>query len=184
MTVVSLLRGINVGGHHRVGMDVLRDLCRSLGFTNPRTYIQSGNIVFETTARGDLARLSLRMEDALEAALGFRPAVISRSAQEWREIVARNPFHGRAGIDPAKLAVTFLATELAPEVRTQVLTLDVPPEELRCLDRELYIYFPNGFSRSRLSMPQLERLVKVPCTSRNWNTVLKLLDLTAPGSKP
>lgn len=164
-------------------MDALRDLCRGLGLRNPRTYIQSGNIVFETTTRGDLAGISGCIEDAVEAAAGFRPAVISRNAREWREIIARNPLAGRPGIDPAKLAVTFLGRELAPEVRAQVLNLNAPPEELYCLDREVYIYFPNGFSRSRLSMPRVETVLQVPSTSRNWNTVLKLLDLTTRGSK-
>lgn len=155
-------------------MDALRDVYRSLGFASPRTYIQSGNVVFETADGRDPVDLASRIEDALGSNLGFRPSVICRTAWEWRQIVERNPFAARTDIDAAKLAVTFLAAELAADVRAQVLELRVEPEELHCLHRELYVYFPNGFSRSQLSMPRLERTLKVACTSRNWNTVMRL----------
>src|SRR5258708_1641774 len=106
--VISMLRGVNVGGHRKVGMEALRTLYESLGFEDPQTYIQSGNVVFRTKAR-DLVAVAARIEDAIGESYGFRPDVILRTAAELRDAITRNPFAARPGIDPAKLLVMFLS---------------------------------------------------------------------------
>ena len=173
-TVVSLLRGVNIVGRHKIKMDVLRGLFESLGFVNPRTFIQSGNVVFRTRAR-DLAKLAGRIEKAIEDSHGFRPAVVLRTCQELREVVARSPFAGRSGIQPSKLAVVFLARDPGDAARRAIREIRTNPEELHILGRELYIYFPEGMGQTKLSVAKLERTLDTLGTARNWNTVNKLL---------
>jgi uncharacterized protein (DUF1697 family) len=174
--IVSLLRGVNVGGHNIIKMDALRTLYDSLKLGDARTYLQSGNVVFTTGAQA-LAGLPKRIEDAIEQAFGFRPSVIHRTAAELRDAIARNPFAARPGIEPSRLAVTFLGGDPTPEARDKVLAMKTDPEELRMDGRELFIYFPNGMARPRIPMAQIERSLKVPATVRNWNTVTKLLEI-------
>lgn len=172
---VALLRGVNLGGHNQIGMETLRDICVSLKLRSPRTYIQSGNVVFGAR-EADLGKLAARIESAIEKRCGFRPSTILRTAAEMREVVARNPFAGRAELDPAKLAVFFLADAPSPEVATKTQAINVGPEEIRVDGRELFVYFPDGQGRSKL-LPALERTLKLPATARNWNTVNKLLTM-------
>src|SRR5690349_11080128 len=113
-TLICLLRGINLGGNNLIKMDALRTLCKSLGFHNARTYIASGNIVFETDEK-DLAALSDRIENTLERKFGFRPEVVLRTTSEMQVVIAKNPFSNRRGIEPNKLLVLFLKTELEAE---------------------------------------------------------------------
>jgi uncharacterized protein (DUF1697 family) len=174
--LISLLRGVNVGGHHKVKMDDLRALYESLGFEDVQTHINSGNVLFRTGGR-DLVRLRQRIEDAIESACGFRCDVILRTPSDLRQVIATNPFSARPGMDASKLAIHFLAADPSAAAREQVRAIDAAPEELHIDGRELYIYFPNGMARPKLSMPLLEKTLKTPGTSRNWNTVRKLLEV-------
>jgi uncharacterized protein (DUF1697 family) len=174
--IVALLRGVNIGGHHKVRMTELRALCESLGLRGTRTHLQSGNVVFRTRER-DLARLSRRIEDAIEREAGFRPAVILRTCDELREAVAKSPFAARCGLDPSKLAVVFLASDPGQEIRDAVLKIPAEPEEVRIGEREIYIYFPNGMGRPKLKIPLIERTLKTRMTGRNWNTARRLLEI-------
>jgi uncharacterized protein (DUF1697 family) len=177
MTVlISLLRGVNVGGHRKVKMDDLRAVYESLGFEDVRTYINSGNVLFRTAAR-DPVRLRKRIEDGIESACGFRPDVILRTPSDLKSAIARNPFAARPGIHPSRLAIQFLADSPSDEARTQVLAIKCAPEELHIDGRELYIYFPNGMARPTLSLPLVEKTLRTSGTSRNWNTVRKLLEM-------
>ena len=176
--VVSLLRGVNVGGHHAIKMDALRALYESLRLDDPRTYVQSGNVVFRTRER-DLAKLAQRVENAIERKFGFRPAIIVRTSSEMRDVVAENPFAARQDIEPSKLIVTFLAHDPGREVRDKLLKIKTDGEELRIIrSRELYLYFPSGMGRSKLPA-LLERTLPTPGTARNWNSVTKLLEMAA-----
>ena len=172
--IVAMLRGVNVGPHNRIKMEDLRALCGSLKLEKAQTYVQSGNVVFTSNER-DLVALATKMEDAIEKKFGFRPAVILRSGAEMRAIVKKNPFAKRE-FDPAKLAVMFLNTELPSEMRKQLEAIKVGPEELKAFPRELYVYFPDGMGRSKLS-PAIDRVVKKTGTGRNWNSVMNLLEM-------
>ena len=175
VVVVGLLRGVNVGGHCKISMEELRSICTSLGLRDPRTYIQSGNVVFGAATR-DVAKLADRLESAIEKRLGFRPRVVLRTTNELRKIVGRSPFAKRPDFNSAKLAVFFLSDSPSAEVRSKVLAIKVGPEELQSEGLELFIYFPDGMGRSKLP-PVLERTLKMPATARNWNTVNKLLEM-------
>lgn len=172
--VISMLRGINVGGHNLIRMDALRELYATLEFENARTYVQSGNVVFAARER-DLAKLARRIEDAIEARFACRPDVILRTVDEMRGVIARNPFE--KDFEPAKLIVNFLAGEPAKEAREKVRAIKVGPEELHLDGRELYVYYPEGVGRSKLTPAVIEKAVKVRGTGRNWNSVKKLLEL-------
>jgi uncharacterized protein (DUF1697 family) len=174
--VISLLRGVNVGGHNKIKMEALRALYESLKLRDPQSYVQSGNVVFRTKER-DLAKLKRKIENGIERNFGFRPAVILRTSSELRDVIARNPFATRRGIDPRKLVVTFLAGDPGPQARDQVLGIKTEPEELRADGREVYIYFPNGMARPKLSWAAIEKKLKISGTGRNWNSVNKLLEI-------
>jgi len=170
--IIAMLRGVNLGPHNRMKMDELRALCASLKLENAKTYLQSGNLVFASNER-DLAVLAKKLEDAIDKRFGFRSAVLLRSTPEMRAVVKKNPF-ARREFDPAKLAVMFLNAELPIETRKQLESIKVGPEELKALPRELYVYFPEGMGRSKLS-PAIDRIIKKTGTGRNWNSVINLL---------
>jgi uncharacterized protein (DUF1697 family) len=175
--VIAMLRGVNVGGHHKIKMDVLRALCASLKFDCAQTYLQSGNVVFHTSAR-DLDQISNSLEMAIEKKVGFRPAVILRTVPELSSVIARSPFAKRSGLNPGLLVVAFLGAATTPSARKALHAMDIAPEELHAGDRELYIYFPNGQGRPRLSWAIVDKILnKMPLTARNWNTVTKLLEI-------
>ena len=174
--IISLLRGVNIGGHHKIKMDALRNLYESLGFQGAQTYLQSGNVVFRIRER-DHSKLAKRIEDAIEKSFGFRPLVVPRTTAELGEVISRNPFATRRGIDPKKLAVAFLKEIPSPECLQNALKIKTAPEELRIDGREAYIYFPNGMARPKMSWPAIERALKATRTGRNWNTVTKLFEL-------
>jgi uncharacterized protein (DUF1697 family) len=174
--IISLLRGVNIGGHHKIKMDALRNLYESLGLQGAQTYLQSGNVVFRIKER-DHSKLARRIEDAIEKSFGFRPVVVSRTTAELGDVISRNPFATRRGIDPKKLAVAFLKETPSPECLQNALKIKTAPEEL-CIDGSVaYIYFPNGMARPKMSWPAIERALKTTSTGRNWNTVAKLFEL-------
>jgi len=174
--IISMLRGVNVGGHNKIKMDALRALYESLKLRGAQTYVQSGNVIFRTEER-DIALLTKRIEDGIERKFGFRPDVILRTAAEMREVILRNPFAKRRGIEPGKLLVTFLGSDPGAEAREKILQIKCDPEELRIEGREIYIYFPNGAGQSKLDWAGLGKMLKTPATGRNWNSVTKMLEM-------
>lgn len=172
--IISMLRGVNVGGHNIIKMEELRALYESLKLKDAQTHVQSGNVIFRSDER-DLAALCKRIQKAIEKKCGFRPDVIARTCSEMRDVVARNPFARRKGIEPNRLLVTFLAAEPEKDAREAVLQLKMEPEELRIIGRELYIYYPKGMARPTVPWVKIERTLKVSGTGRNWNSVTKML---------
>ena len=177
MTVqIALLRGINVGGHQAVAMSELRDLVTQLGFESPRSLLQSGNLVFLSDARttGELERL---LETEAETRLGIHADFLIRSAKEWREVVARNPFRKEAERDPRHLVVMFLKAAVNAKVVKAVQAQIAGREIIRGDGKHLYIVYPDGIGRSRLTNAVLEKKLGIRGTARNWNTVLKIAAL-------
>ena len=164
-----MLRGVNVGAHHRIKMADLRAVYESLGHRDVQTYVQSGNVIFRSRSAS-----AARIEEAVERAFGFHSAVILRTVEELREAIARNPFQG---VEPSRLLVWFLAEDPGEEARRKVRAIPAAPEELRIGGRELYIHYPNGMARPKLSMAALGKVLPGPGTGRNWNTVTKLLEI-------
>ena len=165
MTVyVGLLRAVNVGGTGKLPMSRLVELCTGLGFGDVRTYIQSGNVVFDTTEPVDAVRAKL--EDALTTELGRPADVVLRTADELADIAAANPF---PEADGAKVAVVLGHSPVPAD-----LAVTAPGgEQVVPGDRELFVYYPDGMGRSKLKLPALAG----PVTVRNMNTVTKLVAL-------
>ncbi len=174
--LISMLRGVNVGGHDRIKMDALRALYQSLKLEGARTYIQSGNVVFRT-AEEDCFQVAGKIRSAIAQNFGINPEVILRTPAEFKKVIAANPFAGRRGLDPAKLQVVFLASKPGAEARAKLAAIKANPEELHLIGRELHIYFPEGMGRSKLPWSALERNLGTPGTARNWNSVLKILEI-------
>jgi uncharacterized protein (DUF1697 family) len=171
---VAMLRGVNLGAHQKISMPALKSLCSSLGLRDVQTYIQSGNVVFREESE-DLATLARRLAERMEAEFGFRTVVIVRTASELRKVIAKNPFAGRAGIEPNRLLVVFMDRTPTRQARDQVLAMPCDPEELRISNREVYIYYPNGMARPKIPLARLEKVLQCSSTGRNWNTVNKLM---------
>ena len=175
--LVCMLRGVNIGGHHKIRMDDLRALCASLKLAGVHTHLQSGNVIFRTEER-NLSALAGKIQASIGSKCGFRPEILLRTIPEMRQVISRNPFAQRKGIDPSKLAVVFLVHQLAVPARQALLQMDIAPEELHVIGRQLYIYFPNGQARPKLSWSRVEKILGPRFTGRNWNTVTKLLELS------
>jgi len=173
---IGLLRAVNVGGRNMIKMEVLREICGALKFRGAQTYVQSGNVVFASDER-DAAVVAKKLQAAIEKKVGFRPEVMVRTAGEIREVVARNPFAKRRGLEPKKLLVTFLSGEPDAEGLKAARGMKTDPEEMRIEGREAFVYYPNGFGKSKLVWPKVERMLKVAGTARNWNSVVKLLEM-------
>jgi uncharacterized protein (DUF1697 family) len=173
--MVSLLRGINVGGKNLIKMEALRALYASLGLNDVQTYVQSGNVVFQTKEQ-NLPKLTKRIEDAIEKQFGFRPEVVLRSASELREALAKNPLAKRREIDPTRILINFLVEAPSAAVCEEILKLKFGGEEVRIDGRHMYLYSPEGFGKSRL-WPAVGKALKNSGTGRNLNTVQKLLEM-------
>ncbi len=182
--LISMVRSVNVGPHNRIKMDALRELYRSLQFEDPRTYVQSGNVIFRTREK-NAANAAKKIQEGISREFGFRPEVIVRTIKEMRNVVSANPFAQRHGIEPGKLLITFLSAAPGADARATIRDLKVQREELHLIGREMYIYFPDGIGKSKLPWSSVERLLKVTGTARNLNSVTKMLEiaeeLEAPG---
>lgn len=174
----ALLRGINVGGNRKVPMAELRALMEGLGHEGVRTHLQSGQAVF-TSGHGDEESLAAELAGAVERHFGFGVDVIVRDHAYVRAVVDACPFPAGA-LEPKQLHVTYFSAPVTPERFAEIDPAAYLPEEFRLGDRALYLYAPDGLGRSRLA----EHLAKprinkgVVATTRNWNTVTKLVELT------
>ena len=173
---VSLFRGINVGGRHKIRMDELKDLHESLGLRDVLPYIQSGNVLFKSEDT-DSARLRKQIEDGFEKRFGFHVEIIVRTSAELRDIIDKNPFQSQQSKESKWVVVMFLAARPDNTAQEELLKTYVGPEELFIIGKELYIYYPNGIGRSKLSHSFLEKKLKTFGTARNWNTILQLQKL-------
>jgi uncharacterized protein (DUF1697 family) len=174
--LISLLRGINVGGHAKMKMEELRKLYASLKLEMPTTYVQSGNVIFKTSERS-LDAVASRIQGAIEKKFKCKPEVILRTTSELRAVIASNPFAKRANIEPGKLLVSFLAANPAKDAQQALRAMKIEPEELHLIGRELYIYFPNGMGKTKLPWSRLDKAIGTPATGRNWNSVTKILEI-------
>jgi uncharacterized protein (DUF1697 family) len=173
---ISLLRGINLGAHKRMKMEKLRGSCAGLGFEQVATYIQSGNLIFKA-AKLSADVVSKKIEKQIECDFGFHADVITRSAEELKKIIASNPLLKEPGTDASKLHVVFLPGAPSPEAVKKLESVILAPDRVRVTGREIYFYFPNGVSGSSLWKHNLDRVLGISGTMRNWNTVNKLVEM-------
>jgi uncharacterized protein (DUF1697 family) len=171
---VALLRGINLGPRNRIAMPELREALAEAGYGNVRTYVQSGNVVLDSSEAPD------KLESALERLIKDRFAleipVIVRTAEELNTIINRNPL-GEVADNPKRYQVTFLAEALDPARVEELTTLALNGERLVADGRELYAWHPDGVGRSKLAAKLAGTCLKVKATARNWTTVETLLEM-------
>jgi uncharacterized protein (DUF1697 family) len=170
-TYVALLRGVNVGGN-TLPMERLRRISGELGLRNARTYVQSGNLVFE--AEGSATHWSQALERALVGQARLPISVLVRTGAELAKLVARNPFLREKGTDPTRLYVTFLREAPAKMAVAALKAIEAGPDRFSPVGREIYVHCPDGYGRSKFGNNVLERVLKIGATTRNWRTVTTL----------
>ena len=181
-TCIALLRAVNLGAHNPVAMADLRVMAARLGLGDPRTVVQSGNLVFRAPARSGTVRLERELEAAAKEQLGLDTDFFVRDAAEWNDLVAGNPFPREAAADPGRLVVLLCKAAPAAAAVAALQAAIRGREVVRGGARHVYAFYPDGQGRSRLTIPAIERKLGARVTGRNWNTVLKLLELArSPG---
>lgn len=175
MTVfVSMLRAVNVGGSSRIKMEPLRAAYEAMGFRDVRSLLQSGNVLFRSTVR-DRAQLARRIKQELERKFGLDIEVVIRTLAELESIFERSPVLS-AKADPGKLLVMFLTGVPAAPAQARLVKAHKGPEMLEIRGPEVYLYYPEGVGRSKLTNAVIENHLEVMGTARNWNTLTKLLE--------
>lgn len=175
---VAMLRGINVTGHNSIKMELLRGLCDKLGFQKVETYVQSGNIVFQAKVENPTT-VSRRISESILDSFGFETPVIVRTSKEMKNVVANNPFLKEKDVDSTKLHVTFL-TDVAQKSSLKTLEkLSTGQDKFYLASREIYLYCPEGYGRTKLSNNAIEKALSVTATTRNWRTTSTLLDMAS-----
>jgi uncharacterized protein (DUF1697 family) len=170
---VALLRGINLGPHKQVDMGELRDLATKLGFVDARSLLRTGNLLFQCPSR-TCAQLERLLEVEAEKHLDLETKFFVRTAEEWQAVIDRNPFRAEAKRDPSHLLVMFLKDDVNTKA-VKALQAGINGREIVGGDgRHLYIVYPDGIGRSRLTNAAIEKKLGTAGTCRNWNTVLKL----------
>jgi uncharacterized protein (DUF1697 family) len=175
-TYIAMLRGVNVGGN-KIKMERLRELWSKLGFKNIRTYIQSGNVVFD--AADPPSKWFGAIEKKLAGDARLPVAIIVRTTAELKKVIDANPFLKQPGIDRSKLHVTFLSAAVAKDILKKSGNLASGPDELRVLGKEAYLHCPEGYGNTKLHNTALEKLLSARATTRNWNTVNKLYEMAS-----
>lgn len=177
-TLISMLRGINVGGQKKIRMAELANLYESLGLVNVKTYVQSGNVVFNS-AKSNASALANLIEAQIKRLLGYSVSVFIRGTNDFQRIIANNPFLNKRNEDPAKLYVTFF---YRPPSEAKLGSLGIPNDkgdEFRVGDQEIFLFCPNGYGKTKFSNTFFEKKLNVPATTRNWKTVLALHKMAA-----
>jgi uncharacterized protein (DUF1697 family) len=173
---ISMLRGINVGSQKRLRMETLRGIYEDLGFTNIRTYVQSGNVVFESPEQ-DQRGLTRRIEAHIEQTCGYHVEVFIRQVDELERILAGNPFLNDRNEDPGKLHVTFFYQSPSKTVLCKLTTPSGTIDKFALGEMAIYLFCPNGYGKTKLSNGFFERKLGISVTTRNWNTVNALFKM-------
>ena len=176
---VALLRGINVGGARKLPMAELAEVVASLGHGEVKTFIQTGNVLF--TSGVAQARLAKPLEQAIDERFGLDVTVMLRTPAELRAVAGSNPFPD-AEATPNRLHVVFLERKPSRE-GVAALAPDRSPGDRAIVDGDhVYLYLPNGAGRTKLTLDYLERVLRIRGTQRNWNTLVRLIELSAPAA--
>lgn len=175
-TYISLLRGINVSGKNIIRMAELREALTPRGFDGIETYIQSGNLIFESSQRS-AAAVSKRLAEAITEDFGLEVPVISRTLKAWEDVHGSNPFLETGKEDSKQLAVSFLSKKPSAAGVSAFRERASSKERIEVRGSELFLSLPDGFARTKLDNASLERLLKVQSTTRNWRTVTRLLEM-------
>ncbi len=178
MKYISILRGINVSGQKNIKMGDLKSLYESLDFQNVMTYIQSGNVIFDAS-KNNKNDLKTKLEEAIEEKYNFHVPVEIRTNREIGDILNNCPFSSVDLLEyDTKVLVTFLSSKPSAVRASDIQKYVIAPEKLVLRGKEVYLYCPNGYGKSKLSNIFLEHKLEVEATTRNWKSVHKLYELS------
>ena len=176
MIYVALLRGINVSGKNLLKMEALQRMFIDLGYTNVQTYIQSGNVVFQSPEKPNM-ELESQIQTAIKSSFGYDVPIIVLSATDLQHIHESNPFIGDLNADSRKICITILSATPDPKAIASIKYPDYGTDSFVIGDRAVYIYCPDSLARTKLTNDFWERKLKLQATSRNLNTIRYLSDL-------
>lgn len=176
---ISILRGINVSGQKKIVMKELKSLYESLGFENVLTYIQSGNVIFDSDIDHVLDIQKL-IEDAIKTKYNFEVPVDIRTSNEFEKVLANLPF-GAVDLeaDGTKMLITFLSQQPDKSAVNRLMEYVKAPEKLVLGDKCIYLHCPNGYGKTKLSNVFIEKKLDVLATTRNLKSVNKLCELAS-----
>lgn len=173
-TYIALFRGINVGGKNSLPMKDLTSIFETLGVSKVKTYIQSGNVVFQDESK-DISGFSRKLATEIKARRGFEPHILVIEPSEVEMAMTNNPFRD-AESEPSSLHLGFLAIAPTNPDLKKLESLKKDSERFCLIGSIFYLYAPEGVGRSKLAASS-EKLLGVPMTDRNWNTVCKLKEM-------
>lgn len=175
---ISMIRGINVSGQKLIKMTELQKMFEVLKFKNVQTYIQSGNVLFDDKNK-NTTMLAKKIEKKIHEHFGFDVAVLIMTTAQLKSVIDKNPFIKRKGMDEGKLYVTFLSGIPDSSLKNKMTEVDFSPEEFIIDNSIVYLYVPNGLGKAKLNNNYFESKLKVKGTTRNWNTINVLYELSA-----
>lgn len=177
-TYIALLRAINVGGNSKIAMADLKAMLADLGYANPQSLLQTGNLVFEAK-ESSAAKLETKLEQAAADRFDLETDVLVRTAAEWQEAIAANPFPKEAASAPSHLLIMPLKAAPTKQAVKELQAAIPGRESVAAVGRELYLVYPDGIGRSKLTNKFIESRLKTRGTGRNWNTALRIGQLVA-----
>lgn len=175
-TYISILRGINVGGHKLIKMDTLRNMYESLNFKDVKTYVQSGNVIFSYN-KTDLKELEDIISKQIEKNLGHIVPVIVLTKEKLMRIIEQNPFSKDPEKDSSFLHVTFLANSYKEFNKDIFEEKKQVGEDFQFNEDAIYLYCPKGYGETKLNNNFIESKLKVKASTRNWKTTIELLNI-------
>jgi uncharacterized protein (DUF1697 family) len=173
---ISILRGINVSGKNIIKMDALRKLFTGAGFSNVQTYIQSGNIIFETK-KTSTAALEKIISDKIKKQFGLNIPVLVIDLEELKKIIKNNPLAKDKSKTENYLHVTFLSNIPSKDNIARISAADFLPDEFFFVEKAIYLYCPTGYGNTKLNNNFFENKLKLTATTRNWKTVNELVNM-------
>ena len=177
-TYISLLRGINVSGQKSIKMNALSESYERLGFANIKTYLQSGNVIFDVKEQA-VSIIKERISQQIKLDFGYDVPVIVLDVDGLQQIVSGNPFLADEGKDQSFFHVTFLSPTAQSDNFDEVEKKKQGNEEILLRDNTIYLYCPNGYGKTKLTNNFIESKLKTTATTRNWKTVTELLKIAS-----
>jgi len=164
-------------GHNSIKMAELSVLYKNLGFNDSETFIQSGNVIFRSDTTLPVPDIALKIENAIHEKFNYNVPVLIRTPDEMRKFISVNPFLSETDFNPAKMAVLLLYEEPLKSQIQKVIDINYPPDKFKIIGREIFIYCPNGFGKTKLNTNFFEKKMSVTGTARNWNTINTILSI-------
>lgn len=174
---IAIIRGINVGGKRKVLMADLRKQLREAGFSDVKTYIQSGNVIFSAPKKEEDLKLAAKIEDLILKNYDFEVPVIVRSQEELDKAISKNPFFKSKTADVDRLHLSFLNSVPKNENIEKANSFNATPDKFAIHGKDVFVYCSGRYSDSKLTNQFFEKKLQVTATTRNWKTVLKLSEL-------